>query len=95
MCASHHEERGSDGAVSPPMCDHRVVLHRCVVREWSNPSGSAVVTCLNAAARTLRATRAVQGDVLFVWQVLHGTPSAPRISAHRVVRFDDHFAINL
>jgi hypothetical protein len=77
------------------MCDHRVVLHRCVVREWYNPSGSAVITCLNAAARTLRAARAVQGDVLTVWQALYGTPSAPLISAHRVTRFDDHLALNL
>src|SRR5712691_6236139 len=92
--ASHHEERGSDGAVSPPMCDHRVVLHRCVVREWCNPSGSTVATCLNAAARTLRAARAVQGDVLSVWQVLHGTPSAPPIPAQRVARFDDHCTRN-
>src|SRR4029453_9294198 len=23
--ASHHEERGSDGAVTPPMCNHRLV----------------------------------------------------------------------
>src|SRR2546428_10444760 len=92
--ASHHEERGSDGAVSPPMCDHRVVLHRCVVREWCNPSGSTVATCLNAAARTRRAARAVQGDVLSVWQALHGTPSAPPIPAQRVARFDDHCTRN-
>src|SRR4030095_16369917 len=32
--ASHHEERGGDGAVAPPRCDHRVVLNRCVGREW-------------------------------------------------------------
>src|SRR6266568_6907536 len=88
--ASPHEERGSDGAVAPPMCAHRVVLHRCVVREWCNPSGSAVATCPNAAARTRRAARAVKGDVWSVWQVLHGTPSAPPIPAHRVARFDDH-----
>ena len=30
--ASPHEERGSDGAVAPPMCAHRVVLHHGVVR---------------------------------------------------------------
>ncbi len=92
--ASHHEERGSDGAVSPPMCDHRVALHRCVVREWCNPPGSTVATCLNAAARTLRAARAVKGDILSVWQVLHGTPSAPPIPAQRVARFDDHCTRN-
>ena len=92
--ASHHEERGSDGAVAPPMCAHRVVLHRCVVREWCNPSGSAGATCLNAAARTRRAARAVQGDVWSVWQVLHGTPSAPPIPAQRVARCDDHCTRN-
>jgi hypothetical protein len=91
---SQHEKRGSDGAVSPPMCDHRVVLHHCVVREWCNPSGSAVATCLNAAARTRRAERAVQGDVVSVWQILHRTPSAPPISAQRVTRFDDHCTRN-
>jgi hypothetical protein len=91
---SHHEERGSDGAVAPPMCDHRVVLHRCVVREGCNPSGSTGATCLHAAARTRRAARAVQGDVLSVWQVLHGTSSAPPIPAQRVARFDDHCTRN-
>jgi hypothetical protein len=77
------------------MCDRRVVLHRCVVREWCHPSGSAVVTCLIATARTRRAARAVQGDVLSVWQVLHGTLSTPLISAQRVARFDDHCTSNL
>src|SRR5881296_3754308 len=76
------------------MCDHRVVLHRCVVREWCHPSGSAGATCLQAAARTRRAARAVQGDVVSVWQVLHGTPSAPPIPAQRVARFDDHYTRN-
>ena len=92
--ASHHEERGSDGAIAPPMGDHRVVLHRCVVREWCTPSGSAVAPCLHAAARTRRAARAVKGDVLSVWQVLHETPSAPPIPAQRVARFDDHCTRN-
>jgi len=74
---------------------HRAGLQRCVGREWYNLSGAAVVTCLHAAARTLRAERAVQGEVLSVWQVLHGTPSAPHISAQRVARFDDHCTSNL
>ena len=77
------------------MYDHRVGFHRCVVRVWYNPSGSAVVACLNAAARTRRAERAVQGDILSVWQVLHGTPSAPLISAQRGARFDDHCTSNV
>src|SRR5882672_5561737 len=92
--ASPHEGRGSDGAVAPPLCDHRVVLHRCVVREWCTPSGSTVATCLHAAARTRRAARAVKGDVVSVWQVLHGAPSAPPMPAQRVARFDDHCSHN-
>src|SRR5215510_12802638 len=75
------------------MCDHRVGFHRCVVRQWYNPSGAAVVTCLNATARTRRAERVVQSDVLAVWQVLHGTPSAPLISAQRVARFENHWLL--
>src|SRR2546425_11428975 len=92
--ASQHEERGSDGAVAPPMCEHRVVLHRCVGREWCHPSGVTGATCLHAAARMRWAARAVQGDVVSVWQVLPGTPSAPPIPAHRVARFDDHCTRN-
>src|SRR5215475_4623604 len=53
---------------------------RCVVRECYNPSGSAVVTCLHAAARPRRAARAVQGAVVSVWQALQGTPRAPRMT---------------
>ncbi len=37
--ASPHEERGSDGAVAPPMCAHRVVLHRCVCGSGATPRG--------------------------------------------------------
>ena len=77
------------------MCAYRVVLHHGVVREWCNPSGAAVAPCLNAATRTRRAARAVQGDVLSVWQVLHRTPSAPSIPAQRVARFDNHCTSNL
>ena len=61
----------------------------------TTPRGSAVVTCLNATARTRRAERAMQSDVLSVWQVLHGTLSVPRISAQRVARFADHYTRNL
>src|SRR5712691_6415012 len=92
--ASPHEERGSDGAVDPPMCDHRVVLHRCVVREWCNPSGATVATCLHAAARARRAERAVDGGVANVPQALHVSPSAPPIHAQRVARFDDYCTRN-
>jgi hypothetical protein len=77
-----------------PCNAHRVVLHRCVVREWCHPSGSTGATCLHAAARPRRAARAVQGDVWSVWQVLPGTPSAPPIPAQRVARCDDHYTRN-
>ncbi len=92
--ASHHEERGSDGAIAPPRCAHRVVLHRCVVRAWCHPSGAAVAPGLHAAARTRRAARAVKGDVVSGWQVLYETPSAPPIPVQRVARFDDHCTRN-
>jgi hypothetical protein len=77
------------------------LLLPCVITElasiavWCVSGTTAVVTCLDAAVRTLRAERAVQGDVLSVLQVLHGTPSAPLISAQRVARFDDHCTSNL
>ena len=61
----------------------------------TTPRGSAVVTCLNATARTRRAARAVQGEVLYAGQVLRGTPSALHISAHRGALFGDHFTRNL
>ena len=95
LCASQYEERGSDDAVSPPMCDRRVGFHRCGLQTWYNPSGAVVVTCRIATARTRRAERTVQGNVLSVWQVLHGTSSAPHIAAQRVARFDDHCTSNL
>jgi hypothetical protein len=95
LCASQYEERGSDGAVSPPMGDRRVGFHRCGVQTWYNPSGAVVATCRIATARTRRAGRTVQGNVLSVWQVLHGTSSAPRIAAQRVARFDDYCTSNL
>ena len=62
--ASHHEELCSDGVVSPPVCDHRVVPNRWAVRDWCNPLGSAVDAGLDAAARARRAERAVDGGVV-------------------------------
>src|SRR5712691_368449 len=51
--ASHHEERGSDDVVAPPVCDHRVVPHRWVVFDRCNPSGSAADADHEAAAQVL------------------------------------------
>ena len=65
------------------------------IAAWGGRGTTAVVLGLNAAARPRRTARAVQGDVLSGWQVLHGTPSAPRISAQRVARFADHCTSNL
>ena len=59
------------------------------------PLGSAVVPFLHAAARTRWAARAVQGEIVSVWQVLDGTPSAPCTAAHRAAHCDDHCASNL
>jgi hypothetical protein len=56
--------RTSSRKVSSNILTIRVSFHRCVVREWYNPSGAAVVTCLNATARTRRAEGVVQSDVL-------------------------------
>src|SRR5260370_14286335 len=36
----------------------------------------------------------IKADVVSVWQVLPGTPSAPPIPAQRVARFDDHCTRN-
>ena len=49
LCASPHEERGSDGAVAPPMCAPRVGRHRCVVREWYNRRGHLPERCRTSA----------------------------------------------
>jgi site-specific recombinase XerC len=54
-----------------------------------------VLTYLIAAAHTLQAEGAVQGDVLSVWQAFHGRPTAPLISAHLAARFDGYFSLNL
>src|SRR5262249_7884824 len=93
-----------------PRCEHRITrnagakvpfLLPCAPPEltsiaaWCGSGTTAVVICLHAAARPRRAERAVQGDVFSVWQVLHGTPSAPLISAQRVARFDDYCTSNL
>src|SRR5438552_1933473 len=47
---SHHEERGSDGAVSPHVCGHRVVPDRGVVPDRCNSAGSAMDACRDATA---------------------------------------------
>ena len=77
--------------MAPPRCDPQIVLHHSGVPEWGTPSESAVAASLNAAARTLRATRQTQGDVLSLWQGLQRTPRAPPMPAQRVARFAAHW----
>src|SRR5712691_562643 len=55
-----------------------------VVLDRGNPSGSAVDTCLDAAARALRAERVADGGLLHAQDALHVSPSAPPIHAQRV-----------
>src|SRR5882724_10807453 len=92
--ALHHEERGSDDVVAPPVCNHRVVPHRWVVFDRCNPSGSAADAGHEAAARVLGAARAADDGVVDVPQALHASPSAPLINVHRVARFDRYRARN-
>jgi len=86
--ASHHEERGSDDGVAPPVGDHRVVPHRWVVFDRCNPSGVAADAGHEAAARVRGAARAAEDGVVDVAPALHGSPSAPPITAQRGARFD-------
>ena len=92
--ASPHEERGSDDVVAPPVGDPRVVPHRWVVFARCNPSESAADAGHEAAARVRGAARAAADGVVDVPQALHGSPSAPRINAQRVARFDRSRAHN-
>jgi hypothetical protein len=58
------------------------------VLDWGNSSGSAGDACRDAAAQARRAEGAVDGGVVSVPQALAVSPSAPRINAQRVARFD-------
>src|SRR5712691_11587750 len=92
--ASHPEERGSDAVVAPPVGAPRVVPHRWGVFDRRNPSGSPADAGHDAAARVLGAARAADDGVVDVPQALHGSPSAPPITAQRVARFDHYRARN-
>ena len=86
--ASHHEALCSNGVVAPhgftPLIgsDLGVVLERC------DPPGAAVDAGLEAATQARRAERSADGGGVDVPQALHVSPSAPRINAQRVARFD-------
>ena len=92
--ASHHEERGSDDVVAPPVGAPRVVPHRWGVFDRCNPSGSAADAGHDAAARVRGAARAADDGVVDIPQALHGSPSAPPIHTQRVARFDHYRARN-
>ena len=64
--AAHHEARGSDAVVAPPVGDHRVVPHRWGVFDRCNPSGSAADAGHEAAARVRGVARAVEDGVVDV-----------------------------
>src|SRR5262245_48187365 len=65
------------------------------IAAWCGSGTTAMVICVNTAAHPRRAEPAVRGDISSVWQVIHGTPSAPRISAQRITQFDGHCTSNL
>ena len=92
--ASHHEERGSDDVVAPPVGDHRVVPHRWGVVDRRHPSESAAAAGHEAAARVRGAARAAADGVVNVPQAFHGLPSAPPITAKRVARCDHYRSRN-
>ena len=89
---SQHEALCCDGVVArhgfaPLMSsDLGVVLARC------DPPGAAVDAGLEAATQARRAERTADGGVVDVPQALHVSPSAPRINAQRVARFDHYCA---
>jgi hypothetical protein len=85
--ASHPEEHGSDGGVSPHVCDPMVVPARGVVLAQCNPSGSAVDAGLDATACALPAARAANSGVLYVQHALHVSPWTPLSNAQRVAQF--------
>ena len=92
--AAHPEERRSDEVAAPPVCDPRVVPHRWVVLDRYNPAGAAAAARRDAAARGRGSVRAADDGVVDVPQALHGSPSAPRITAQRGARCDHYRAHN-
>jgi hypothetical protein len=69
---------------------HRVVPARDRTPDWCNSSGSAVDLCSDALAWGQRAERAADGGVVYISRVLSVSPSASRMHAQRVARFDPY-----
>src|SRR5882724_2678282 len=68
----------------PGVPDRERVPDRC------NASGAAVDVCSDAPVWAQRAERAADGGVVYVSRALSVSPSAPRINAQRVARFDPY-----
>jgi hypothetical protein len=92
--ASRHEDLVSHDGVLPHVCAPMVVPHSLAVLERGNPSGSLGNACRDAVAQARRIERAVDGGVVSVPQALDGSPSALRINAQRVARFEHYRAHN-
>jgi len=73
---------------------YRGVPDRERVPARCNASGAAVDVCSDAPAWAQRAERAADGGVIDVSRALSMSPSAPRIHAQRVARFDPHHTRN-
>src|SRR5437868_6278420 len=92
--ASHHEELCSDDVVAPSVFDPLVGSALGVVLDRCNPLGAAVDAGLDAATHARRAERTADGGVLYVLQGFHVSPSASRINAQRIARFDYYYTSN-
>ena len=79
---------------SPPICSHRGVPARVGGSERCNSSASAVDVCSDAPTGVQRAKRAADGGVVGVLRARSVSPTAPRINALRVARFDLYNARN-
>jgi hypothetical protein len=64
------------------------------VRDRCAPPGAAVDAGLEAATQARRAERTANGSVMDVSRALYVSPSAPRIIAQHVARFDPYHTRN-
>ena len=87
---SRHEDLVSHEVVSPHVCDTYGCPSLLGGARLGKPNGSAGVACRDAVAQARRAERAVDGGVVSVPQALDVSPSAPRVYAQRVARFDHY-----
>ena len=74
--------------IAPPVGGHRYVPARGVVPERCHASGAAVDAHRDTTAGVQRAEHTADGGVVDASRTLFGLPSAARINAQRVARFD-------